>query len=168
MWTESCKTLCSLLAAKSLSDAAYNDFLDHTFLADRKTTIREYLATTGSGIMEEEPPESLKARYGGWYEQVHRAEPNLVAANKASHIRTWNSSTLRFVQAKNKGESQWRQLKYVKALFTPFFSFNLFSHHIGDLNCESSIKFNGSLLEHVTSITLKFYDYFRTDFSLLG
>nr|CAN62471.1 hypothetical protein VITISV_016051 [Vitis vinifera] len=60
-----CKTLCSLLAAKSLSDAAYNDFLDHTFLADRKTTIREYLATTGSGIMEEEPPESLKARYGG-------------------------------------------------------------------------------------------------------
>ncbi|KAL6343964.1 hypothetical protein AAG906_027737 [Vitis piasezkii] len=54
-----------LLAAKSLSDAAYNDFLDHTFLADRKTTIREYLATTGSGIMEEEPPESLKARYGG-------------------------------------------------------------------------------------------------------
>ena len=57
--------LCSVLAAKNLSDAAYNNFLDHTFLADRKTSIREYLATTGSGIMEEEPPESLRARYGG-------------------------------------------------------------------------------------------------------
>ncbi|KAF3961556.1 hypothetical protein ACB098_02G052900 [Castanea mollissima] len=54
-----------VLAAKNLSEAAYNNFLDHTFLADRKTTIREYLATGGSGIMEEEPPESLKTRYGG-------------------------------------------------------------------------------------------------------
>lgn len=54
-----------MLAAKNLSEAAYNNFLDHTFLADRKTTIREYLATGGSGIMEEEPPESLKTRYGG-------------------------------------------------------------------------------------------------------
>lgn len=59
--------LCSVLAAKNLNDIAYNNFLDHTFLGDRKTTIREYLATTGSGIMEEEPPESLKIRYGGWY-----------------------------------------------------------------------------------------------------
>lgn len=63
----------SVLAAKSLGDAAYNNFLDHTFLGDRKTTIREYLATTGSGIMEEEPPEPLKTRYGGWRWQVHRA-----------------------------------------------------------------------------------------------
>lgn len=54
-----------VLAAKNLNDIAYNNFLDHTFLGDRKTTIREYLATTGSGIMEEEPPESLKIRYGG-------------------------------------------------------------------------------------------------------
>ncbi|KAL0367776.1 UNVERIFIED_CONTAM: hypothetical protein Sradi_3667700 [Sesamum radiatum] len=54
-----------VLAAKNLSDTAYNNFLDHTFLGDRKTTIREYLATTGSGIMEEEPPEELKYRYGG-------------------------------------------------------------------------------------------------------
>lgn len=54
-----------VLAAKNLGDTAYNNFLDHTYLADRKTTIREYLATTGSGIMEEEPPESLKLRYGG-------------------------------------------------------------------------------------------------------
>ncbi|TXG71664.1 hypothetical protein EZV62_000243 [Acer yangbiense] len=54
-----------VLAAKNLGDEAYNNFLDHTYLGDRKTTIREYLATTGSGIMEEEPPESLKSRYGG-------------------------------------------------------------------------------------------------------
>ncbi|KAI3469336.1 hypothetical protein Pfo_025999 [Paulownia fortunei] len=54
-----------VLAAENLHDIAYNDFLDQTFLGDRKTTIREYLATTGSGIMEEEPPEQLKHRYGG-------------------------------------------------------------------------------------------------------
>lgn len=57
--------LCSVLAAKNLGEEAYNNFLDHTFLADRKTSIREYLSTTGSGIMEEEPPETLKERYGG-------------------------------------------------------------------------------------------------------
>ncbi|KAL6990020.1 hypothetical protein U1Q18_015772 [Sarracenia purpurea var. burkii] len=54
-----------VLAAKNLGDAAYNNFLDHTFLADRKTTIREYLATKGLSIMEEEPPQPLKTRYGG-------------------------------------------------------------------------------------------------------
>ncbi|CAL9225594.1 unnamed protein product [Arabidopsis halleri] len=54
-----------VLAAKNLGDEAYNNFLDHTFLGDRKTTIREYLSSTGSGIMEEEPPEALKSRYGG-------------------------------------------------------------------------------------------------------
>ncbi|KAJ3676114.1 hypothetical protein LUZ60_003526 [Juncus effusus] len=54
-----------VLAAKSLGDLVYDNFLDHTFISDRKTTIREYLATTGAGIMEEEPPKSLKSRYGG-------------------------------------------------------------------------------------------------------
>ncbi|KAL3641910.1 hypothetical protein CASFOL_012725 [Castilleja foliolosa] len=54
-----------VLAAKNLSETAFDNFLDHTFLGDRKTTIREYLATSGSGIMEEEPPEQLKTRYGG-------------------------------------------------------------------------------------------------------
>lgn len=57
--------LCSVLAAKNLGEAAYDNFLDHTFLADRKTTIRQYLTSAGSGIMEEEPPEALKSRYGG-------------------------------------------------------------------------------------------------------
>ncbi|KAF2930389.1 hypothetical protein DAI22_05g131200 [Oryza sativa Japonica Group] len=54
-----------VLAAKNLGEPAYSNFLDHTYLGDRTTTIREYLATTGAGIMEEEPPESLKSRYGG-------------------------------------------------------------------------------------------------------
>lgn len=54
-----------VLAAKNLGEDALNSFLDHTYLGDRKTTIREYLATSGSGIMEEEPPEILKTRYGG-------------------------------------------------------------------------------------------------------
>lgn len=59
------KCVHSVLAANNLSDEAFNNFLDHTFLGDRKTTIREYFATTGSAIMEEEPPELLKYRYSG-------------------------------------------------------------------------------------------------------
>lgn len=54
-----------VLAAKNLGETAYDNFLDHTFLGDRKTTIRQYLDSTGFGIMEEEPPEALKTRYGG-------------------------------------------------------------------------------------------------------
>ncbi|KAL5065465.1 hypothetical protein RYX36_027202 [Vicia faba] len=54
-----------VLAAKSLGDEAYNNFLDHTFIADRETTIRQYFEKMGTSIMEEEPPESLKTRYGG-------------------------------------------------------------------------------------------------------
>ncbi|XBJ10079.1 uncharacterized protein [Aegilops tauschii subsp. strangulata] len=54
-----------VLAAKNLGEPAYSNFLDHTYLGDRRTTIREYLATTGAGIMEEEPPETLRSRYGG-------------------------------------------------------------------------------------------------------
>ncbi|XP_024996566.1 uncharacterized protein LOC112529491 [Cynara cardunculus var. scolymus] len=62
-----CRTYCRhcVLAAKNLGDEAYANFLDHTYLADRKTTLRKYLATAGSGLMEEEPPELLKVRYGG-------------------------------------------------------------------------------------------------------
>ncbi|ERN04323.1 hypothetical protein AMTR_s00077p00192030 [Amborella trichopoda] len=54
-----------ILSAKSLSEAAYDNFLEHTFLADRKTTLREYLNGAGSGIMEEKPPESVTGRYDG-------------------------------------------------------------------------------------------------------
>lgn len=54
-----------VLAAKSLGEVAYDNFLDHTFLGDRKTTIRRYLNTAGSQIMDEKTPESVKTRYGG-------------------------------------------------------------------------------------------------------
>ncbi|MED6106510.1 hypothetical protein PIB30_005138 [Stylosanthes scabra] len=54
-----------VLAAKSLGDEAYNNFLDHTYLADRETNIRRYFEKVGTSIMDEEPPESLKTRYGG-------------------------------------------------------------------------------------------------------
>ncbi|CAM6126735.1 unnamed protein product [Calypogeia fissa] len=53
-----------VLAAKNLSQAAYDSFLDHTFLGDRTTTIRQHLATDQQ-IMQEEPPPSLRERYGG-------------------------------------------------------------------------------------------------------
>ncbi|KAH9300325.1 hypothetical protein KI387_011908, partial [Taxus chinensis] len=52
-----------VLAAKNLGKMAYDNFLDHTFLGDRKTSIRQYLACQGLGIMEEEPPEVIKERY---------------------------------------------------------------------------------------------------------
>jgi hypothetical protein len=54
-----------VLAAKNLGEMAYNNFLDHTFLGDRKTCIRQYLSSQGSGIMEEDPPGALRERYGG-------------------------------------------------------------------------------------------------------
>ncbi|KAF9622701.1 hypothetical protein IFM89_032881 [Coptis chinensis] len=65
VYTFDTEEIPSVLAARNLSDVAYNNFLDHTFLGDRKTTIRQYLGMKGSGIMEEEPPETLKTRYGG-------------------------------------------------------------------------------------------------------
>ena len=53
-----------VLAAQNLSPAAHASFLDQTFLADRRTTIREHLERDPS-IMQELPPESLAVRYGG-------------------------------------------------------------------------------------------------------
>jgi len=42
----------------------YNSFLDETYLVDRKTTIRQYLKQHPK-VMNIEPPEELKLRYGG-------------------------------------------------------------------------------------------------------
>jgi cation transport regulator ChaC len=53
-----------VLAAKSLGDHVYDDFVNNTYLADRTTTLRVHLERNPS-IMEELPPESLKVRYGG-------------------------------------------------------------------------------------------------------
>ncbi|CAA0817533.1 Unknown protein [Striga hermonthica] len=47
-----------VMAAEELNEIAYNSFLDHTFLGDRKTTIREYLSTKGLGILDEQPSDS--------------------------------------------------------------------------------------------------------------
>ena len=58
-----------VLAAKKLSklsgsEAAYNSFLDDTYLADRVTTVRTYLAQHPD-IMKELPPPELAGRYSG-------------------------------------------------------------------------------------------------------
>lgn len=53
-----------VLAARSLGAAAEASFLDHTFLSDRRTTLRRHLARNPS-IMQEEPPPSLVDRYSG-------------------------------------------------------------------------------------------------------
>ena len=42
----------------------HEDFLDNTFLADRKTTIRAHLDADPT-ILEELPPEALRERYCG-------------------------------------------------------------------------------------------------------
>jgi len=55
-----------VLAAKKLGLDEYNSFLDHTYLGDRTTTIRQYLESgLGVGVMEELPPIALQERYGG-------------------------------------------------------------------------------------------------------
>jgi len=53
-----------VLAAEHLSPAAHASFLDHTYLADRTTTIREHLRFN-PGIMAELPPPELAERYCG-------------------------------------------------------------------------------------------------------
>ena len=55
--------LASVLAVskEGVDHRARDSFLDQTFLADRKTTVRAWLAANPS-IMDEEPPENLKER----------------------------------------------------------------------------------------------------------
>lgn len=52
------------LAAESMGAICSDSFLDETFLADRKTTIRSYLAENPQ-IMTTKPPPELAVRYGG-------------------------------------------------------------------------------------------------------
>lgn len=54
---------CVLAAAKAGKEAS-DSFLDASFLADRKTSIREYLEQRPD-IMQTQPPESLINRYNG-------------------------------------------------------------------------------------------------------
>mmetsp|Transcript_16380 Transcript_16380/g.40382 ORF Transcript_16380/g.40382 Transcript_16380/m.40382 type:complete len:83 (+) Transcript_16380:706-954(+) len=53
-----------VLAVQKQGNEVLDDFLDHTFLYDRKTTIRNHLESN-DGIMKEKPPESLMSRYNG-------------------------------------------------------------------------------------------------------
>ena len=53
-----------VLAAERLGGVAYESFLDDTYLVDRTTTIRQYLAAYPE-VMTTLPPPELAARYGG-------------------------------------------------------------------------------------------------------
>ena len=53
-----------VLAAQKLGTSAYDSFLDHTYLADRRTTVRQHLEANLS-IMREKLPSSLISRYSG-------------------------------------------------------------------------------------------------------
>lgn len=54
-----------VLAAQRLGPEAEASFLDETFLVDRQTTVRQYLAGAGSKVMATLPPPELAERYGG-------------------------------------------------------------------------------------------------------
>lgn len=53
-----------VLAAEKMGLVCYNSFMDETYLADRVTTIREYLEMRPD-VMETIPPGDLAIRYGG-------------------------------------------------------------------------------------------------------
>jgi hypothetical protein len=53
-----------VLAAKSLGEDVLENFLDNTWLGDRKTNLRAYLDAHPQ-IMDEKPPENLASRYNG-------------------------------------------------------------------------------------------------------
>lgn len=53
-----------VLAAQRLGPAAFESFLDGTYLADRVTTVRQHLAANPT-ILQELPPPSLIGRYSG-------------------------------------------------------------------------------------------------------
>lgn len=57
---------CVLASQKQgIPQEAADSFLDETFLCDRKTTLREYLATDGAHVMTTQPPAALVGRYSG-------------------------------------------------------------------------------------------------------
>ena len=53
-----------VLAAERMGAACYASFLDDTYLVDRSTTIRQYLAQHPE-VMSTPPPPALAERYGG-------------------------------------------------------------------------------------------------------
>lgn len=53
-----------VLAAQKLGEEAHRSFLDDTFLADRKTTLRAHLEDNPH-VMAAVPPKELLGRYSG-------------------------------------------------------------------------------------------------------
>lgn len=53
-----------ILASIRFGQDAHNNFMDHSYLADRSTTIRQYMEAHPE-IMNELPPEHLQERYNG-------------------------------------------------------------------------------------------------------
>ena len=53
-----------LLATKKQGDDVFQNFIENTYLNDRKTTIKQYL-TKKPKIWDAEPPEALANRYNG-------------------------------------------------------------------------------------------------------
>lgn len=54
-----------VLAAQRLGPLTEASFLDQTYLVDRETTVRQYLAGAGNAVMSTLPPPELAERYGG-------------------------------------------------------------------------------------------------------
>ena len=54
-----------LLAAQNLSTEVYENFLDTTYLYDRKSKLRKYVEDNYKMIMNEQPSEELGERYNG-------------------------------------------------------------------------------------------------------
>ena len=59
-----CRHCVLAVTAPGIPAAAGDSFLDETFLADRQTTLREYIASCPQ-LMDVQPPESLRGRYSG-------------------------------------------------------------------------------------------------------
>ncbi|CAK4082489.1 unnamed protein product [Aphanomyces euteiches] len=53
-----------ILAVQKLGEDVFNDFVDNTFLGDRKTPIRAYLEANPT-VMDAQPPAHLVDRYSG-------------------------------------------------------------------------------------------------------
>lgn len=54
-----------LLAVQKAGGAAYESFLEDTYLVDRTTTLKEYLVENADMVMASRPPPHLAARFGG-------------------------------------------------------------------------------------------------------
>ncbi|KAL7459908.1 hypothetical protein ACHAWC_011877 [Mediolabrus comicus] len=54
-----------LLVVQKAGGAAYESFLEDTYLVDRKTTLKEHFKENGDMVMASRPPPHLATRFGG-------------------------------------------------------------------------------------------------------